>query len=125
MPKILIVDDNEIFRMVLEEKLTKEHFDVVTAGTGEEGLKQAKKEQPDMILLDVKMPGMSGITFLLELNREDSTNDIPVLVTSDLGSFDKLADRVDLGVRGFMLKAETSTEEFVTRIKKELDIESE
>ena len=119
--KVLLIDDDETFTMVLKDVLTQAGLDVVVAGSGEEGIKKAKSEHPSLILLDVKMPGMSGITYLLELRREKSLDGVPVLVSSDMSSFDKLAEREDLGVRGFLLKSETSSEEFVSRIKEELD----
>jgi two-component system cell cycle response regulator DivK len=60
MSKILLVEDDELSRDMLSRRLAKRGFEVITATTGEEGVEQAKTETPDLILMDMRLPGMSG-----------------------------------------------------------------
>jgi CheY-like chemotaxis protein len=80
MAKILIVDDEketvELLRLVLE----KDQHQILTALSGEEALKSLKQQAPDLILLDVTMPGMDGYTLMTNIQSEEATRDIPVMV---------------------------------------------
>ncbi len=83
MEKILIVDDSRLDVKVLADIL-KEEYEVITAHTGEEGLKKAKDELPVLILLDIVMPVMDGFEILKELKNTESTKEIPVIFLTAL-----------------------------------------
>lgn len=83
MEKILIVDDSRLDVKVLADIL-KEEYEVITALTGEEGLKRAKEELPVLILLDIVMPVMDGFEILKELKNTESTKEIPVIFLTAL-----------------------------------------
>ena len=80
MNLILIVDDNVEFRTMISDYFTDLDFTVEIADNGREGLLKARAIKPDIILLDVMMPDIGGIEVLRNLQTEDDTRDIPVLV---------------------------------------------
>ena len=83
--KILIVDDSPTERFALSEVLTKNGFEVVTAENGEEGIAKSKSELPDLILMDVVMPGMNGYQATRTISRELKTRSIPVIICTTKG----------------------------------------
>lgn len=78
--KILVVDDSPTERHFLVELLTGKGYEVVTAESGEEGISKAKAEQPDLVIMDVVMPGLNGYQATRTLTRDDETKNIPVFV---------------------------------------------
>jgi twitching motility two-component system response regulator PilH len=78
--KILVVDDSPTERHFMVELLTKSGYQVVTAESGEEGIAKAKAEQPDLVIMDVVMPGLNGYQATRTLTRDDDTRNIPVFV---------------------------------------------
>lgn len=82
--KILVVDDEWELRNLMTEFLTGEGYDVIQASNGEEALELAEKEEPQVILLDVKMPGIDGIEVCRRLKEEDKTRFIPVIMVTAL-----------------------------------------
>jgi pilus assembly protein CpaE len=83
-PKILIVDDDENNRTVLSDALEGEHYTLLEAINGNDALKVVERENPDLILLDVLMAGMDGITTLRKLKEQDETRHIPVIMITVL-----------------------------------------
>ncbi len=78
MKKILVVEDEESQRILYEEELTEMGYDVRLAATGEEALQMARKERPDLVILDIMMPGMSGLETLREMLNDDPR--VPVII---------------------------------------------
>ncbi len=85
MKKILVVDDEDNIRLLYQEELRDAGYEVALAGNAEEALKKIEENPPDLITLDVKMPGMSGIDFLKKLKK--TQKDIPVIVCSAYGAY--------------------------------------
>jgi twitching motility two-component system response regulator PilH len=83
--KILVVDDSPTERYFMLELLGKQGYEVVTAESGEEGVRMAKAEMPDLILMDVVMPGMNGYQATRTLMRDEKTKNIPVIVCTSKG----------------------------------------
>ncbi len=83
--KILVVDDSPTERHVLVELLTRGGYQVTTAENGEEGIAKAKSELPDLILMDVVMPGLNGYQATRTLTRDEITKHIPVIVCTSKG----------------------------------------
>jgi adenylate cyclase len=83
--KILIVDDEPELVEMLKIRLEASGYDVISASDGEEGLKRAEKEKPDLILLDIMMPGMDGLVVLARLRNNLETNFIPVIMLTAKG----------------------------------------
>ncbi len=80
MKKILLVDDEEGIQMLYREELEEEGYEVISAYTGEEGIQKFKEESPDLVILDIQMPGMNGIETLRQMKMENPT--LPVILSS-------------------------------------------
>lgn len=115
--KILIVDDESILRKTLEQALSGD-FNVSLAVDGEEGLIKAKKEKPDLILLDIIMPNKNGLETLKDLKAEPATRDITVILLTNIDKSESVADGIALGAKGYLVKGDYSTDEIVNNVKK-------
>ncbi|MCK5069593.1 MAG: response regulator [Desulfocapsa sp.] len=80
MKKILLVDDEEGIQMLYREELEDDGYEVISAYTGEEGLQKFKDESPDLVILDIQMPGMNGIETLRQMKMINP--DLPVILSS-------------------------------------------
>ncbi len=80
MPNILIVDDNLLNLELAADVLEMAGFDIITASSAREGIAKAEQNHPDLILMDLRMPEMSGLEAMLALRRNRATSDIPVAV---------------------------------------------
>ncbi len=85
MKKIMVVDDEENIRFLYKEELAEEGYQVVLAGSGQEALDKLEEEKPDIITLDIKMPGMDGIETLRKIKEVDKT--IPVVLCTAYGQY--------------------------------------
>ena len=83
--KVLVVDDSPTERHVLVELLTKNGYQVITAESGEEGIEKVKSELPDLVLMDVVMPGLNGYQATRTLTRDEATKHIPIIVCTSKG----------------------------------------
>jgi len=83
--KVLIVDDSPTERFFLTDLLRKQGYDVLTADSGELGIAVAKTEKPDLILMDVVMPGLNGFQATRQLSRNPETQHIPVILCTSKG----------------------------------------
>jgi two-component system response regulator MprA len=113
MPSILVIDDDEQLRTALRRTLTFDGYRVVVARDGEEGLHQARTEEPDLVVLDLLMPGLDGLEVCRRL-RSDGT--VPILV---LTARDEVADRVrglDAGADDYLVKP-FAVDEFLARVR--------
>lgn len=105
MHKILVIDDEPDVVSYLSAFLEDEGFEVFAASNGPDGLTLAREQAPDLITLDITMPGMSGIEVLTKLRRDDHLNRIPVVIITGVTSFDKLTDYRDVRApEGFLQK---------------------
>ena len=104
MAQILIVDDSPTEAHVLKGMLEKHGFEVETAENGTEGIERAKELKPDLILMDVVMPGLNGFQATRQLTKDPQTKDIPVIIVT---TKDQETDRVwgmRQGARDFLTK---------------------
>jgi twitching motility two-component system response regulator PilH len=83
--KILVVDDSPTERFFLSDLLGKEGYEVIAASGGEEGIAKAKAELPDLIILDVVMPGLNGYQATRVLTRDEQTKNIPIILCTTKG----------------------------------------
>jgi twitching motility two-component system response regulator PilH len=89
--KVLVVDDSPTERFVMTEMLKKHGYQVITAENGEEGIDKAKKEQPDLVIMDVIMPGTNGFQATRNLKRDDGARNIHIIIcTSKSQETDKI-----------------------------------
>lgn len=113
-PLILLVDDEDYFREIFTKRLSAEGFRVETAKSGEEGVKKAKELKPDMILMDVKMPGMDGVAAMMAIKADPRAKDTKILFLTSAGemfggSHDHKADiraAEEMGAVGYVMKTD-------------------
>jgi len=103
--KILIIDDEQDLVKLVKEILEMENFQVSTAYDGEEGLRKAASEIPDLILLDIKMPGVNGFQVLERLKIDKTTSHIPVVMLTTSGLRQDRDKAFDLGAVDYVVKS--------------------
>ena len=111
--KILIVEDDPFFSMILKGRLEKEGIMVFQAFDGEQALKLARENTPDMIILDLIIPKLSGFEFLETIFADPHLNRIPVIVASNLGQESDIVKAKQLGVIDYYVKVRTSVDDLV------------
>jgi DNA-binding NtrC family response regulator len=119
MPTILIVEDEAKMRRLLELNLSDEGFHVLTTGDAEAGLKMMAQENVDLVVTDLKLPGMSGLDFLLAVKHANSA--LPVVVMTAFGSVETAVEAMKAGASDYVLKP-FSLAEMRMVIHKELDV---
>ncbi len=102
--KILVVDDSPTERHVLVDLLTRNGYQVLTAESGEEGIEKARSEQPDLVLMDVVMPGLNGYQATRTLTRDDATKHIPIIVCTSKGQETDKIWGLRQGAQDYMVK---------------------
>ncbi|OGZ18397.1 MAG: hypothetical protein A2Z68_02575 [Candidatus Nealsonbacteria bacterium RBG_13_38_11] len=115
--KILIVEDDKFLRDLISQKLLKEGFDIVQAVDGEEGVKKIKEETPDLVLLDLILPGIDGFEVLTQMKSDQSLQPIPVIILSNLGQKEDIEKGMKLGATDFLIKAHFTPGEIIDKIK--------
>ena len=118
--KILIVEDDKFLRELISQKITKEGYQVVEAIDGEDGVKKAKEEKPDLILLDLILPGIDGFEVLSSIKEDPSLSQVPVIILSNLGQKDDVERGLKLGAADYLIKAHFTPGEIIEKIKKSL-----
>ena len=117
MTKILFVEDEPTLQKELNEILKQEGFKILSAFDGEEALKTAKKEKPNLILLDLILPKKDGFEVLKELKSDEGLKDIPVIVLTNLEGVGDVEKAIELGATTYLIKANYKLEDVVTKIK--------
>ena len=102
---ILLAEDDRFLRRAAEATLKKKGYNVVTAADGQEALDAARRERPDLILLDVIMPKLQGFEVLERLKADSNTRDIPVVMLSNLGQDTDQAFALEQGAVAYLVKA--------------------
>lgn len=104
MAKILAVDDEPTITRLVDAALAKDGHVVITAGNGDEALLRARTEKPDLILLDIMMPGMDGHETLMRLRDDPATEDIPVAFLSAIGDVSEQLEGLEEGAVDYITK---------------------
>jgi DNA-binding response OmpR family regulator len=115
--KVVLVEDDKFLQKILMTKFIKEGFDVRSASDAEEGLQLIMTEAPNIVLLDLILPKMSGFDLLTELKTNPKTKSIPVVILSNLGQDEDIARAKGLGAIDFLVKADISINEVVQKVK--------
>lgn len=114
---ILIIEDELYHRQVLEKILTQNDFLVESAVDGAEGLKKAFEIKPDLIVLDLLLPALTGFAVLEKLKASETTKDIKVVILSNLGDEYDVKKGLQLGVEQYFVKANWTPQQIVDKIK--------
>jgi len=123
MAKILIVEDELVLLELLTGKLEFEGYTTISAKNGEEGLQKIRSERPDLVLMDIVMPKMTGFDVLREIAKDDSLKEIPIIIISNSGQPSELEEAVKLGAKDYLIKAEFNPQEVIEKMKKYLSAE--
>ena len=115
--KILIIEDDKFLRKVLVRKLLKEDYQVIEATDGEEGLKSIKQDKPDLVLLDLVLPGIDGFEILDKMKTDSEMSKIPVIILSNLGEKKEIKRGLELGANDYLIKAHFTPGEIIDRIE--------
>lgn len=118
--KILIVENDTVISKILAHALTQHGFSVTEARDGIEGIENATTQTPDLILLDIDMPNMNGMTMLKELRKAGDTT--PIIMLTNLNNPDYIADAAEHGVREYLIKADWEIDEIVEKVKTKLHV---
>lgn len=116
--KILIVEDDEFLRSLTAKRLEKENYNIEIAVDGENAVSTVEGIKPDLILLDLLLPGKDGFEVLKKIRSTDSTKEIPVIIFSNLGQKEDIEKAKALGVEDFLIKANFTLDDVVGKIKK-------
>lgn len=116
--KILVVEDDKFLRELITQKLIREGHDVKGAVDGEDGVIKIKEEKPDIILLDLILPGIDGFEVLAKVKDDPELKNIPVLILSNLGQRDDVERGLKLGAVDFLIKAHFTPGEIIEKIEK-------
>jgi len=115
--KILIIEDDKFLRELISQKLLKEGYDIAEAVDGEKGVKSVKDEKPDLILLDLILPGMDGFEVLVKIKEDSEIAQIPVIILSNLGQKDDIEKGLKMGAVDYLIKAHFTPGEIISKIK--------
>ena len=117
--KVLLVDDDPLIIRMYEYRLRHDGYEIKLAFDGEDAFLKAKKEHPDIILLDLMMPKMNGVETLKFLKKDEDTKDIPVIILTNLGDDPAYMDLTkEMGSPEYLIKAETSLKQLSERVAK-------
>jgi len=102
--RILVVDDEEDILELINYNLARDGFDVVSVATGEEGLKKAREVKPDLILLDIMLPGINGLDVCKRLKSDLETLNVPIIMLSARGEEADIVTGLELGADDYIGK---------------------
>ncbi|MCX6778672.1 MAG: response regulator [Candidatus Magasanikbacteria bacterium] len=119
---LLIVEDEISLLKILQEEFSKEGFDVITAIDGVSGLDLALTKRPDLILLDLILPKMDGLSLLRELRKDSWGMDVPVIILSNLSDAEKISEASEHEVFDYLVKADWKLEDVIKKVKNKLKV---
>jgi len=120
MKTILFIEDESTLQKAFGDILTQDKYKMVSALNGEIGLRLAKSEKPDLILLDLVLPNMHGFEVLKKLKQDPETKQIPVIILTNLEKMEDVEQAIKLGAKTYLVKTKYRIEEIMEKIKKVL-----
>lgn len=120
--KILIVEDDKNLITLLTAALKDENYEILTAEDGKAALKTAREYLPDLILLDLEMPGMKGLEVLKELRNYEKTRDIRVIILTNIGDVASIEEAMESSVFTYLTKSDWELEDIIKKVKEALDM---
>jgi CheY-like chemotaxis protein len=119
--KILLVEDEKSIIVPLKKVLQRNGYDITMSGNGQEGLEKALSEKPDLILLDVIMPVMDGITMFKNLREDPWGKNAKVIMLTNLADPQSAAESKTLKSNGYLIKTNLKLEDVVQKVKSTLE----
>ena len=117
MKKILIIDDSRTVLMMMSAVLKAGGYEVATTEKGSEGLEKVMECKPDLVILDVMLPDISGFDLLAKLKSEESVKDIPVVMLTARDSREDVAKGLEAGAIGYLVKHSTMPKILLEKVK--------
>lgn len=114
---VLLVEDNDFIRNMYQLKLAKSDIEVIEAVDGAMALQKIKEHQPDVVLLDLMMPNVSGIEVLKELKKQGLTPKLPVVVLTNVMDQQTIDEAKGLGARDYIVKTDLTPSQVLDKIK--------
>jgi DNA-binding response OmpR family regulator len=115
--RLLLIEDDVTLIKMYSKKFTSDGFEVLVAYDGEEGLKKASEEDPDLIILDIMLPKMDGITLFKKLRSKPETFKTPVLLLTNFNKEDAVFECFKLGAVDYLIKSDVTPQEVVKKVE--------
>jgi len=122
MKKILFVEDDLAIAKSLSYKLHQANFKVTTLNSGELALETLKKIKPNLVLLDIILPGKNGLEILKEIKSSPGLENIPIILFTNISDQAKIAEAMALGSFDYIIKSDFSLDQIVQKIKNKLNV---
>ena len=119
--KILVVEDDRFLGDLLVHKLEDNNYDVSVAVDGYDALTKMKEFMPDLVLLDLILPGLDGFEVIKQARQDASLAKVPIIILSNLGQQEEIERGLSLGAQDYLIKAHFTPQEVVDRVKKFLE----
>ncbi len=120
--KILVVEDDPMISSMYKTKFEADGFEVFTADNGATGLELIKKEEPDIVMLDIILPQLDGFSVLEQIKKDKTTKDIPVIMLTNLSTEEDKEKGKKMGALDYLVKASLTPGQISEKIKKILKI---
>ena len=117
MKKILFIEDELAIQKSLGDIFKQENYEVITALDGEEGFKMIQVKKPDLILLDLILPKLSGLEVLKKIKENKETADIPIIILTNKEDKETINEAIGLGATTYLVKANYSLTEVLQKVK--------
>ena len=121
--KILVVEDEAVLQKTMVEFLSKEGFNAMGASDGEKGIQMAKKEKPDLILLDIIIPLKDGFEVLAEIRAENALENTPVILLTNLDNPENVQKAFEFGVSTYLVKSNYTLEDIAKKVRTALSMQ--
>lgn len=117
MAKVLVAEDDKLISGSLCDALKTAGFDATPAYDGEEAVAKAKEITPDIMLLDIMMPKLDGISVLWEVKANPQTAKVPVVVLTNIGDVETISKIVEAGAVDYLLKSDQSVDDIIQKVR--------
>ena len=114
--KISVIEDDKFLRELIVQKLSNEGYDVIESVDGEKGVESVKKEKPDLILLDLILPGIDGFEVLARIKSDPAVSEVPIIILSNLGQKEDIERGLKMGAADYLIKAHFTPEEIINKV---------
>lgn len=115
--KILLIEDDPNLSKMYEKKFSLDGFEIVTAFDGWDGLKKTVSEKPDLVLLDILLPGLDGIALFKKMRSQTETFNTPVILLTNVGEEDAIYECFKLGAVDYLVKADYTPAQVVKKVE--------
>lgn len=118
--KILIIEDERVLADLLKKRLIAEGYEAEVCLRGDEGLQKLKEMMPDLLLLDIILPGMDGFEIMENISKDKELSKIPIIIVSNSGQPVEIGRAQKLGAKDWLIKAEFDPQEVVDKVLRQI-----